>query len=387
MRAARAVAAVVGWQTVASVCYYTVFAATPFLREAFDVSRLLVGVVLAAATLGYTLALFPSGAAVDALGEKPVMVGGLVALAAGAAGVAVAGDYPALVVAVVLLGAAYATAMPATNRAVVESVPPGRHGVAMGVKQVGVTTGSGLAALLVVTVAPAVASWRAGFLAAAAAAVAAAVGFALVYRGGPGSGEWALPDVRGLLADPAYVALVAAGLFLGAALFTTVGYATLYLVEVAGAPAALAGVGFAAMQATGSGGRVAGGALADRLGGGAAGSATVLTWQGALGAVLLAVLALELPVAGALAVLGGVGATVLGFTGLYYACLTAIVGDDEVGAATAGGQTALNVGALAAPPAFGFLADAVSYRASWLLLAAVVGLGTGLLVVVRRRVS
>jgi len=55
-----------------------------------------------------------------------------------------------------------------------------------------------------------------------------------------------------------------------------------------------------------------------------------------------------------------------------------------MGGATAGGQLALTSGALVAPPAFGYLADTVSYRASWLFLAALVTVAAGLLVQVVR---
>jgi MFS family permease len=72
----RAVGAVAGWQAAASLCYYSVFAATTYLRGTFGVSRTAVGVLTAVATLGYTLLLFPSGAAVDGFGEKRVMLAG-----------------------------------------------------------------------------------------------------------------------------------------------------------------------------------------------------------------------------------------------------------------------------------------------------------------------
>lgn len=388
MRAQRAVALVTGWQVTASLCYYALFASTAVLREAFGLSRFLVGVLVTVATLGYTVALFPVGAAVDGAGEKPVMVAGLAALGAGAAAVALSPGPAALFVAAVCLGAAYATAMPATNRAIVATVPAAYRGRAMGIKQVGVTVGSGLSAVLVVTAAPAVATWTAGFLAAAVLALLCCAAFAALYDGSPG-GAWALPDLGGLRANRAYVALVGAGLFLGAALFTTVGYTTVYLADGVGASVALAGLGFAVMQVTGSAGRVAAGSLADRLDAGQArASTTVLLGQAALGAVLLAALGLPgLTPLVAFALVAAVGATVLGFTGLYYASMTALVPDDEVGAATAGGQTALNAGALLAPPAFGWLADTVSYGTGWLLLAGLVAAGAGLLVVVRQKVA
>src|SRR6056297_1152247 len=89
-RSWRSVATVTGWQTTASLCYYTIFAATGFFRDAFSLSESLVGLFLTAAMLGYTLMLFPSGAAVDGLGEKRLMTVGLASLAVAAVGVSLA---------------------------------------------------------------------------------------------------------------------------------------------------------------------------------------------------------------------------------------------------------------------------------------------------------
>ena len=51
--------------------------------------------------------------------------------------------------------------------------------------------------------------------------------------------------------------------------------------------------------------------------------------------------------------------------------MATLVPADQMGSATAGCQLALTAGALFAPPAFGYLADAFDYRASWTLLAGV----------------
>jgi len=79
MRGWHGVGLVAGWQTVASLCFYAIFAATAFLRAEFGLSRTLVGVIITVTMLGYTLLLFVVGAAVDGYGERRVMVGGLLA--------------------------------------------------------------------------------------------------------------------------------------------------------------------------------------------------------------------------------------------------------------------------------------------------------------------
>lgn len=371
----RQVGAIAGWQVAASLCYYAVFAATPLLSDAFDLTRFTVGVLVTTLTVGYTLALFPSGALVDAVGEKPVMVSGLLALASGTLVLSLAPSQSVLFGAAVLLGLAYATAMPATNRAIVANTMPAGRGLAMGVKQVGVTAGSGFAAVLVVSIGPSLGQWNAGFWLVASLALGSTLLFAVLYRGDPGHGRIERPDLGRLLAIPGYPRLAFAGTLLGASIFTTVGYLTLYLTDT-GTAAALAGVTFAGMQVAGGVGRIAAGGLADRLPGDpTAANARVLGVQTFLGAAALAALAFSPGRLVRLALVAAIGLTVLGYTGLYYAVLAALVPDDAVGTATAGGQTALNAGALLAPPAFGALAGRANYGVAWLALAAVTAAG------------
>ncbi|MCD2205046.1 MFS transporter [Halobacterium sp. KA-6] len=376
MRSWRGVGLVTGWQFTASLAFYAIFASTAFVRSDFDISRALTGTVVTAIMLGYTVLLFGTGAAVDGYGERPVMIVGLLGMAVGCIGVAYAPTFPLLLAALVVLGFAYATAMPATNRAIVAVSPKGSRNLAMNVKQVGVTGGSGLGALLVTGIAATRFGWRAGFLVIAGIAVVIAAAFAAGYEGTTGSGTLSMPDVRGLLDDPAYRGLIVAGLFLGATVFTTTGYVVLHMTESIAVAAGFAGAVLAGVQVAGSIGRLVGGALSDRLGGSPArGPALVLTAQGVLAAVcFLGVTIAETPWTSAVA-FALLGLFILGFPGVYYATMTTIVDDDEVGAATAGGQTMLNLGGITAPPLFGFVVDGFSYDVAWTLAAAVTAIG------------
>jgi predicted MFS family arabinose efflux permease len=258
----------------------------------------------------------------------------------------------------------------------------------MSIKQVGVTVGSGLGALLVTWTAATRFGWRAGFFAVAAAALAVALAFGYWYRGDGGSGSMGLPDVRGLLSRPDYRLLVAAGFFYGAAIFTTTAYVVLYLTESVGAAAGVAGSVLALVQLTGSGGRIGGGALVDRLPlDDARASAFVLAGQSAVGvACIVAVTVADTELAAAVG-FAALGLFVFGVPATYYACMTALVPSDRVGEATAGGQLTINAGGLLAPPAFGYLVDTAGYTAGWLALAggvAVAALLTGWLTVPTR---
>lgn len=369
----RGVGLVTGWQLTASLCFYTIFAATAFVREAFGVSRALTGLAVTAVMLGYTGLLFATGAATDAFGERPLMVGGLLGLAAGMVGVASASTFPALLAALLFVGLAYATAMPATNRAAIAVAPPGRQALAMNVKQVGVTAGSAVAALLVTWMAATRHGWQGGFLVAGGLAVVVSGVTAWRYEGRPGGGDLTFPEVRRLLGGQGYRGLVVSGFFFGAAVFTTTGYVVLHVTESVGAAAGVAGAVLALVQVTGSVGRLVGGELSDRIAGPPArGPALVLTAQAILAAVgFLAVVVADSTLWAALA-FAFLGLFILGFPGVYYATMTALVDDEEVGAATAGGQTSLNLGGLVAPPVFGLVVDAAGYDVGWTIAAAIV---------------
>ncbi|GAA0293777.1 MFS transporter [Halarchaeum salinum] len=371
----RGVLTIALWQIVASLCYYSVFPATDAFKADFGLSGVQVGFIVTTLTLGYTVFLFPAGALVDAYGDRPAMVGGLVGLALGASGVYFATSYPMLLVAVFVLGAAYSTAMPATNIAVAERAPRGSYNLAVGIKQVGVTLGSALAAFVVAGLALFALGWQFGFLIAAAVSAVIAVGFLTAYKGAPGSGEISFPDVRALWGNRALMMLAAGGFFVGAGVFTTTGYVVPYLESSTTATTAVASMVLGVTQLTGSAGRIGAGALADRIRGSAAtASIRVLSWQSGLGAVTIAVIPLfGMPSAAVGFAILGVG--LLGVTGLYHGALVALASADQSGAATAAGQTTVNFGGLVVPPVFGYLADTAGYAAGWYLLAACGALG------------
>jgi len=130
----RTISLVFLWQLAASICYYAVFAATPFLRDEFGLTGTTVGLVVTVLTLGYAMFLLPLGAVTDRYGEHRTLTVGLVGLAGGALLVPLAGTYAVLLGSVFVLGGLYGTAMPGTNKAIFGTVPAGRQNLATGIK-------------------------------------------------------------------------------------------------------------------------------------------------------------------------------------------------------------------------------------------------------------
>lgn len=360
---------IASWQTVASVCFYTVFSGTAIFRAQFGLSRTLTGTVVTVTMLGYSLFLFPMGSLTDGYGDRPLMIGGLIGLSIALVSISLANGYVALLVAVFFLGAAYATAMPATNNAVFSRIPPQRQNFAMGIKQVGVTIGSAVSSILI-TQAAATYDWRLGFLVAVSGAAVVVVVFVLFYDNTSGNGSAELPDLRALASHSGYLRLLGGGFFLGAAMFTTVGYVVVYTTDRLGSAVALGGIALATMQLTGSGGRVLMGELLDRIPKPTTKTASViLTIQAVAAATLFCLLPLAKSETEILVAFAALGFPLLGFTGIYYSCLGTLVPDDAIGEATAGGQIALNLGAVVAPPTFSYVVSHTSYTVGWVGLA------------------
>ncbi|MFC5280068.1 MFS transporter [Halorubrum rubrum] len=372
----RIVTAVTVWHVAASVCYYAVYAGTPIVRNAFDLTGLEVGVAIAALTLGYAVSLLPFGVATDRFGERYTLTGGLVGLSAGALGVAVAPTYPLFLLAAFLLGSMYGSATPGTNKAIFDRIEPGRQHRAIGIKQVGPTVGSAVGALLVTGTAG-VRFPRFGFLLAAAIGFTVAVAFFSTYRRASPV-EATSPDFRALSSNPTYLVLLLSGLCLGAAFYTTTGYLTLFVGNAVGTSVALAGAVLASTQVASSVGKVAVGTLADVLPGSErTRTGGILAVQAAGGGLLFFVLPVTETPSAAAVVFAGIGVLVLGSTGLYYSCLSTLVGDEELGAASAAGQLAVTASGLFAPPAFGYLVDTSGYAAAWSFLGVLSLAGAG----------
>ncbi|ADD07512.1 major facilitator superfamily transporter (plasmid) [Natrialba magadii ATCC 43099] len=109
---------------------------------------------------------------------------------------------------------------------------------------------------------------------------------------------------------------------------------------------------------------------------------SILAVQTFVGGVLFfAITMLSTPI-GAGVVFSAVGIFALGSTGLYYSCISTVVADDDIGAASAAGQLAATTGGLITPPVFGYLIDTVGYDAGWMLLGVLLLIAAGLVTVV-----
>jgi sugar phosphate permease len=348
----------------------------PFLVG--TLSRGQLGLLLPSVYLGGVLMALPAGWLTDRLGVRmtltlgPALTGGMVALAG-----LVGGRLPMMLLCLVVGGFGFSVGNPATGRAVMEWFPPRQRGLAMGIKQTGLTLGGIAGALLLPPLALAF-GWRHALMIAGGVSVVAAVTIAVSYARPPHLEVAAfgprprLSELGVIMRRRGVQALLACGFLLSLAQSSLLAYLAVYATESFALAAVAAGWLLALAQAGGTASRLVWGVFSDRLFGGRRRPGIVIT--ALIGAAAFVVFSLgpvlPVPLVAALAPIAGAGA--FGWVGLYFALVAEIGGARAAGLLTGLAVVAAWSGVLVGPPLFGVVLEATgSYGPGWLVLAAV----------------
>jgi MFS family permease len=342
----------------------------PLLHTQRGLTLAEAGVLAAAPTAGVCLTLVLWGAATDRWGERRVLVTGLLVALAGGLTAAFVGGFVALGLALLLCGVGAASTGATSGRVVIGWFPAERRGFAMGIRQMALPVGMAAGAVLVPPltaggdIAPA-------FLVAAIVVAVAALGCALFIVNphrpdGP-------TDAEGRPANPYRGDRTLARIHVVSALLVVPQYALVtfglvWLVVVQGWDPVPAGIVVAAAQLIGALGRVAIGALSDRVGS----RMRPLRWVALAGIPLLLLMAAagvtHWPVAVAvsyvLATIVSVADNGLGFT-----AVAEIAGAHWSGRALGAQNTGQYVAAALVAPGLGLLIGLLGYSASFALVA------------------
>src|SRR6058998_2466265 len=351
---------------------------SPFLLDALRLSRAQVGLLLPAVYLGGVLMSLPAGWLTDRLGVRVTLGGGQAVIGVLVLAAALAGSLAALLACLVVAGFGFSVLNPSTGRAVLEWFPPRGRGLAMGIKQTGLTLG-GLAGALALPPLALSAGWRAALAAGGALALVSSVLTLLVYRspaattGAAAAAAWPrLGELRVFLRRPGVIVVFLSGLALSIAQSSVLAHLAIYARETFALSPVAAGQMLALAQAGGTASRLAWGAISDRFFGGRRRPGVVVNSVVGAGAYALLALGERLPVGGlvALALVAGIGA--FGWVGLYFALVAEIGGARYAGLLTGVAVAFAWSGVLVGPPIFGLVVDRTgSYMWPWLGLAAV----------------
>ena len=355
---------------------------TPSLVEGFGLSRLQVAFLVPSVYLGGLFFALPGGRLADRIGVRPSLLGGLALGAVGLFAGALSPSFLGFLLCLFIAGTGWSVVNPALGKGIMDVFPAHERGIAMGIKQMGLTLG-GMASALVLPTVAARYGWRGavatGALVVALPVVATWRPLAPLATPSP----TLTPSDRVSATDwswarrPAVLVFFATGLILGMIQAAVLSYLPLYAVQALGFDKIGAGLLVAASQARGAVSRLGLGVASDRWLGGR--RSTWLALTGALGFAIFLVYArwsINAPLtAGVLAFIAGIGA--YGWVGIFFVISAEIGGRTQAGLLSGMAFASIVVGLLIGPTVFGLLLVRwASYAAPWTGFASLAALVT-----------
>lgn len=365
LRIALPLGATLAIQTLVSTTMYCAPVMAPAAAPLLGVSPAAVGYFVTVAYLGSMIGTVSAGSWVARFGPIRVSQLGLVLCGCGLA-VAASGAPPAVLVGALLIGLGYGPATPASSAILVRAAPAGMLALTFSIKQTGVPLGTAIAGAAV----PAMVLWLGwqgaalaiGILCALFAAVIAPVRARLDAERNPSapvSLRSALAPVLLVIRDRRIAELALASFVYGGVQITLVAYLVIFLTDSFALSLVLAGMVMAASQLASVAGRIAWGVFADRV-------ATRRATLGMLGVGmgLSALLALaagpQWPLWGLFAFAMALGATAVGWNGVFLAEVARLAPRDRVSDATGGSSFFTFLGVVLTPPLFHLLFSVTS---------------------------
>ena len=343
----------------------------PELRDRYHLSLSEVGVLLGVASVGAVLTLLPWGLAADRIGERTTGTLGLAGSAAALAGAAYAPEFASLALLLALGGALGASTNTATGRAVTSWFTRDVRGFALGIRQTSVPLGGFLAALTIPVIADRWGTRGALLVLAGLSFTAACLAAAWLVEGPVRSAEGDETEaIRHPLRDRRIWRLSFGSSGLIFTQVTITGFVVIFLESERGVAATQAGLVLAAINVLGVAGRLLSGRQSDRQGGSrvalirliaVATSAAIAVTAAVVGASLF----LLVP---ALVAAGGLS---MCWNGLAVAAAVETAGPRRSGAALGLQQTLIAAAVAATPLVFAPFVDSTSWRAGFLVAAAV----------------
>lgn len=373
-------------QAVTSMAIITVPAMAPVVAQALQIPASWVGGYVALCYLAASLASLLGGPMVRRAGAIRASQLGLLMVVAGLA-LCATGWVPALALGAVLMGMGYGPINPASSHLLALTTPAHRMAMVFSLKQTGVPLGGMLAGALVPGLAVA-GGWRAS-LAMVALACLTCIALAQPLRapldadrqpGQPLALHALLDPLRMVLGHRPLLVLAICSFLYSAVQVSTTSFLVTYLHEAVSLSLLAAGAALAVSQVAGAVARVIWGVLADR----GLGPRLTLMLLSALMVTSCIAIALVQPGWSTLAlwaVVSVLGATVIGWNGVFMATVARQAPQGQTSVATGGALMFTFFGVVCGAPAFGAVASGTgSYRIAFALLALPAALGLGLLV-------
>ena len=365
------------------------------IGEDFQLTKSQIGMIPAALFLGQSLISIPAGLLTDKIGSRKMILFITLLLSGSFFVISIISSFIIILFFIIIAGFAYGASHPTTNRGVIYWFPIQTRGTAMGLKQMGVTLGSALAALILLPVASSF-SWQSATFIASLSLFIVGVCIYMVYHEPKNSLQEKIHSVekvnfRSILhmfKHKALILITFSAMLLSGTQMILNTFIILFAHEKVGISLILSGVLIGIAELGGSLGRICWGVISDRL------------FQGKRIIVLLLISFLVGNVSIIVALLPhgvsyytmiiivfifGFGAS--GFNGVWMNATTEIVPPSISGVATGFSITFGSWGVIFFPPLFGWIVDKTdSYDIGWFFVTFLMVLSTiSLLLVIKSK--
>jgi MFS family permease len=364
----------------------------PFLQADLGLTRGQVGLFNSAIMAGSLVSMFAAGWIVDVHGERAALVWGNLLVGVFCLTVAATQGFLTALLAMFAAGMGAAFPTPAGSKAVMSWFPVAKRGMAMGVRQTGIPIGGALAAASLPAIA-ALMGWRIAVVVGGVTCFGAVVVCWFLYRSPDHATEGQKPTVSkkkerlGAILTKDIALLGAAGALLPLGQFALLTYLALYLQETQSIPVTTTATLLVGAQIAGAAGRILWGIWSDRLF--RQQRKPALVWANAFaagGSLVLGWLPHGVPFWLIGLVVLVYAFNTIGWHGSWIAMLAEIAGPDKQGRTLGMAMTLMYPGIIALPPLFGLLVDYThSWRLAWSAAAAVLAIGTALILPVREK--
>lgn len=360
----------------------------PFLEEDFAISKAEIGMMTSALFLGQVLSSIPAGWYADRLGTRKMLLLIAAVLSLSFLAVSFVTWYALALLLIVVGGLSYGAMHPTSNRGIITWFPRRMAGTAMGIKQMGVTGGSALAALVLIPLSTAL-GWRPALGISAGVLFLVGLLACRFYQdipvetigGSPGKRPNFFQSLKVLLKHKPLLFLSVAIMGLTGAQLSLTTYLVLYISDYLLLSAVVAGSFLALSEIGGSLGRVVWGVVSDRFFHGR--RIPILVIIAVLTAGCAAVFASfrpGVPVWMLVAITLFFGFCVAGFNGIWMNAAAESVEPHLAGIASGFSLSIGSLGVIFGPPLFGLIVDMTAgYRWAWLFVSALMAVVVALL--------
>ncbi|MBJ7332657.1 MAG: MFS transporter [Solirubrobacteraceae bacterium] len=341
----------------------------PAIRDTYGLTLGQVGLAFSALAVGTMVTLLLWGMLTDRIGERPVMVAGLMGAAVALVGAGLATGFGGFLLALFAAGAMGASATGASGRAIMGWFGWRERGMALGIRQMALPLGGGIGSLTLPALAAGVGGLRLAFFVLAGLMLGAALACLVFMREAPERPQVIKPaPSTPPMKDRRLWRLGAGSALLVFAQSAMLGFLVLFLHDERGVRPELAALGLAAVLLVGAAGRVWAGRVSDRQ---ARRIAPMRRRALVGGGLLLALAALTTaPMAIVVPLALAAGVSTMTWNGLAFTAAAEISGRARAGTAMSMQNTIVAIGGALSPAVFGAAVETVGWAPAYVALAA-----------------